>query len=236
MPEHSQLWYIANTDLFTCLSPSDRQEMAVRSRMMAMKKGESLRNSLAPDNHIYLIKEGVVKIVASSQRGKEVILGFLQAGDLLGEAALSDIGPEETDAIAEEEVLLCEFDCDYFHQILARHPELAMSITKWFGLRLQRIQRRFQNLLFATPKERVATALLEISEDFGKRLPQGRVRIGLKLTHQEIAQLIGLTRESVTHVLGDMESEGLIETNKRVITITDTKLLQNLENPHRVRI
>ncbi len=231
----NKLWYIANTDLFACLKPSKRREMGTNARMTRLSKGQSLRENLSPDDHVYLIKEGVVKLVAQAQRDREVILGFLQPGDLVGESAIADTGMEDTDAIAEEDVLLCEFKAEYFQEILSQHAELAMEITKWIGLRFRRFQQRMQNLLFATPKERVATVLLELGEDFGKRFPDGSIRIGIKLTHQEIAQLVGLTRESVTHVFGDLDRDGLVRAEKRMMTILKPDKLKCLESPRMAR-
>ncbi len=229
MPE-SKLWYISNSDLFASLSQEEKMRTMQNSRMFTMKKGESMQQTLAPANNVYLIKEGVVKLVAPCQRGKEIILGFLQMGDLMGRV-IPDDPDEGIDAIAEQDVLLCEIPMPVFEELLSKYPDVALTITKWIGLRFRRIQKRFCSLIFATPKERVANILLELMEDFGRRLVDGQIRLELKLTHKEIAQLVGLTRESVTHVLGEFENEGIIAVLKRQIYLLDLERLRAVEQP-----
>jgi CRP-like cAMP-binding protein len=104
--------------------------------------------------------------------------------------------------------------------LLARRPDVALSVTKLIGFRLRRIENRLKNILFRSNRERTVAVLLELLGSHG-RLADGRWEVGLRLSHQELANLIGATRERVTHTLGRLQKEGLIEINRRRIVVLD---------------
>jgi len=102
-------------------------------------------------------------------------------------------------------------------------PHVSLGITKMIG---KRIERRLRNLLFLSNRDRLTHLLLELAEEYGRRTNEG-VELGVKLSHQELANVIGSTRETVTVVLGELQSEGLVKVGRRRIVLLNSKKLAN---------
>ncbi len=108
--------------------------------------------------------------------------------------------------------------------VIRKYPEIGLGVTKLIGLRRSRIERRLRNLLFRSNRERVIHLLLELSEKYGQFSDQG-IALNIRLSHQEMASIIGSTRETVTVVLGHLQAEGSILIARRRITIRNLKKL-----------
>src|SRR5262249_19696942 len=140
------------------------------------------------------------------------------------ELALVDAKPrgEYAEAAVESHVLVVPRDDLLW--LMEQRPDVALSITKLVCLRRRRIENRLRNILFLSSRERMVHLLLELVEAYGERAGQ-RCEIPLKLTHQELASLIGVTRETVTVVLGRLQFERLIKIHRRRITVLDCNRL-----------
>lgn len=99
-------------------------------------------------------------------------------------------------------------------------PDLTLGITKLIGTRRRRVERRLRNLLFHSNRERLIFLLIELIEQYGRRV-EGGIELSIKLSHQEMANIIGSTRETVTVVLGELQKEGLILIARRRVKILD---------------
>ena len=117
-------------------------------------------------------------------------------------------------------------------ELLAGRSELALPITKLVGLRRQRIERRLKNLLFQSSRERLVHLLLDLEEQFGRETHEG-VQLRLKLSHQDLANLIGTTRETVTGIMGDLKSEGLVQCQRCQIMLTHPARMARIVRRHR---
>ena len=104
-------------------------------------------------------------------------------------------------------------------QLMETHADVALGVTKLMGLRRQRIERRLKSLLFRSNRERLVHLLLELADKYGRRGPEG-VELSIKLSHQELASIIGSTRETVTVVLGELQNEGRVIIRRRQIVLT----------------
>jgi len=98
--------------------------------------------------------------------------------------------------------------------------DVALGVTKLIGLRRRRIENRLRNLLFTSNQQRLNHLLLDLADQFGVAVEDG-IRLGLSLTHQEVANLIGTTRETVTIMLGKMKAEGLVSGKRQSVVLTD---------------
>lgn len=223
------IWYVTRCDLFQVLSEDEKKKLAEKGRLIPVAKGEQVYGEGDPGKTVYLIKEGAVKIVTSTAEGKEIALAYLGEMELFGETALVDDAPREQRAVATIDSCLLAFDIPYIEALMARQPALGLSITKFIGMRLRKIQMRLQHMMFRTPRQRLAALLLELAGDFGQQTgAEGETALKLRITHNEIASLIGVTRESVTYAMGELELEGMIRTEKRRIYVTDTEGLGEL--------
>ena len=223
------LWYIKKSNLFNVVSETEMKKLAETGRMLEVRKGEEIYAEGDPGKTVYLVKQGSVKIVSYTAEGKEITLAYLGEMELFGETALVDAAPREQHAIAAEECCLLVFDVPYIESLMERQPALALSITKFVGMRLRKIQMRLQHLMFRTPRQRLAMLLLELADDFGVKSEDGKaIEIKLRITHQEIASLIGVTRESVTYAMGELELAGLVRGARRRVAVLDASGLAEL--------
>ena len=116
-------------------------------------------------------------------------------------------------------------------QLVEESPTLSLGIAKLFGMRRLRIERRLKYLLFRSNRDRLIHLLLELAERYGKQGEAG-VELKIKLSHQDLASVIGSTRETVTVLLGELQGEGLITLGRRRLAITNLeKLAQCVEQP-----
>jgi CRP-like cAMP-binding protein len=192
-------------------------------------KGSQIYGEGDPGRTVYLVKRGGVKIVVSTAEGKEIALAYLGEMELFGETALVDDAPREQRAVATTDSCLLVFGAPEIEAMMARQPALGLSITKFVGMKLRKIQMRLQHMMFRTPRQRLASLLLELGEDFGEKSgANGEIELKLRITHGEIASLIGVTRETVTYAMGGLELEEMIRTEKRRIFLTDAARLADL--------
>jgi CRP/FNR family cyclic AMP-dependent transcriptional regulator len=166
----------------------------------------------------FMIIEGRVKVTILGDDGREVILTVLGPGDFFGEMALLDNEPRSASAIAAEETqLLCLHRTD-FQNVLADNRALLTSFIKVLTARLRKANQQISTLALLDVYGRVARVILEMAKEEGRRLKDGRIAFR-RATHQEIANRIGTTRETVTRMLKEIERQGLIEIDGREIVL-----------------
>ncbi len=129
-----------------------------------------------------------------------------------------DDSPRDTIAEALDDTYICVIKREDFEALLKRKPDLSFKLTKLIGLRLKRIGTRIEDLVFKDVNTRLANLLLDLSQKYGVKEKEG-IQIGIKITHQEMANLIGSTRETVSMTLGEFKRQGLIDLEGRKILI-----------------
>ncbi len=197
---------------------SDFEAVAQLARTQAVKKRRPIYLPGDPGEAVYLIKTGRIKISNCAQTGKEVTFAILQPGDLFGEVEALDGSRRETFAEALDDAVLGVISRQDFLRHLHEHPALALALTLRMGARLRQLQSRVEDLVFRDVPTRLAYLLHDLGETTG--VPDGPGRpICAKMTHQEMANLIGCSRETVSAVLGQFREQGLIRLGRRSITI-----------------
>jgi CRP-like cAMP-binding protein len=219
------IWFLKRCPLFEGLTPAQRRRLEGRAVLRTFRRGEIIYFPTEPGRSVLLLARGRVKIRSVTPEGKETILAFIDEGELFGELALLDEQPrnEYAEAVGEARVIaLLREDLLW---LMAQRPDVALSLTRLVGLRRRRIENRLRNLLFRPTRERLLSLLQELLEFHGR--PAGSAwEIGLRLSHQELANLIGATRETVTLALGQFQREGLIRVHRRLITVVDRVRLE----------
>ena len=223
----NKLWFLKNIRLFDGISPSDMQEMEKITRMEEVKKRQPLYLTGDPSRNVYLLKRGHVKIANTAPSGKEVTFDILEPGEVFGELDAMEDAPRSTSAETLDDALICVIPRKDFDQYLAMHPNMTIKLTKLIGLRLKKIQSRVEDLVFRDVPARLAHLLSELSKTEGVADKQG-IRLKVKLTHQEMANLIGCSRETVSTTMGQFRDDGLIQMDGRTITIVNEKGLSKL--------
>ena len=223
----NKLWFLKHIRLFDGISPSDMQEMEKITRMEEVKKRQPLYLTGDPSRNVYLLKRGRVKIANTAPSGKEVTFDILEPGEVFGELDAMEDAPRSTSAETLDDALICVIPRKDFDQYLAMHPNVTIKLTKLIGLRLKKIQSRVEDLVFRDVPARLAHLLSELSKTEGVADKQG-IRLKVKLTHQEMANLIGCSRETVSTTMGQFRDDGLIQMDGRTITIVNEKGLSKL--------
>jgi CRP/FNR family transcriptional regulator len=189
------------------------------------KKGEIIYFSSSDVPRIFLLKKGNIKIVAVDENGNETIKDIIQKGDLFGELTLErDIEINEYAKVLSDDVAICSFLLSDFEDLLLRNPSLALSYTKFVGLKMKRIKNSYSNLISKDAKTRLIQFLKDWAEKEGVRTGN-KVVIENFLTQNDIAQIICTSRQTATQLLNEMENFGKLIYNHKEICIPDiTKL------------
>jgi CRP/FNR family cyclic AMP-dependent transcriptional regulator len=211
-------WYIKNCQLFERLSIDKLTRLEQRARVRRFSKGSSIYLPNDEAEGICLLVEGRVKICSSTPDGKQAILAFIEPGELFGELALVDATARDENAEAAADSTVVLLPLDVLQRLMEESPALALGVTKLIGLRRKRIERRLRSLLFRSNRDRLVHLLLDLAEQYGERTAEG-VLLSIKLSHQDLAAVIGATRETVTVLLGQLQLDGLLKVSRQRIVI-----------------
>jgi len=225
--EEERLWYLQRINIFADMTPEEMRRLAERTIMRTYARGGVIARPDDPPETIYLIKEGRVKLSRYSAAGREQILALLERGDIFGERAL--VGAAEAlHCEALEDTLICVLRREDFEDLVRSKPALALRVMKVLAGRLRQVEEAVENLAFRDVPGRLAATLARLAGAYGEPHDGGR-RLALRLTHQDLASMIGATRETVTTVLNRFRDDGLIAVEGRRIVIKDLGRLQELE-------
>jgi CRP-like cAMP-binding protein len=220
----TKLWYLKKCDLFERLTADQADRLERRAFVLTCPRRSLIYSSTEPGQSVMVLASGRVKIKALTPDGKETILAFIEEGEIFGELALLDRRPRGEFAEAIEDCQILVIPREEMLWLLERRPDVSLCVTKLVGLRRRRIENRLTNVLFLPSRERMVRLLLELIDSDGIR--RGNIcEIRPRFSHQDLAGLIGMTREMVTRVLGQLRTEGLIAVRRMRITVTDCKRL-----------
>jgi CRP-like cAMP-binding protein len=166
----------------------------------------------------FMILEGRIKVTILGDDGREVILSLLGAGDFFGEMALLDNEPRSATAIAVEDSELLSLHRNDFQSVLTDNRSIMIGLIKILTARLRRANHQISTLALLDVYGRVARVIVDMAREEGRRLKDGRIAFR-RATHQEIANRIGTTRETVTRMLKDLERQGMIHVEGREIIV-----------------
>jgi len=166
----------------------------------------------------FTILEGRIKVTILGDDGREVILSVLGPGDFFGEMALLDNEPRSATAIAVEESELLSLHRTDFQSVLNENKSITSALIRVLSARLRRANHQISTLALLDVYGRVARVIVDMAREEGKRLRDGRIAFR-RATHQEIANRIGTTRETVTRMLKDLERQGLIHVEGKEIVV-----------------
>lgn len=214
----AQTSLLSRVPIFTSLEEESLRRLAELCRSRAFKRGEVIFHEGDPGNALYLIESGQVKIVLISDEGEETILNVQGPEECLGELALIDAAPRSATAVALERVQVLALYRDDFLALLSRHPPVALAVMSGLAGMIRRLSSQVQDLMLLDARGRVAKKLLDLAEQHGRVTPGG-VRIDLRLTQQELAQMVGLTRVSVNQHLAWFHERGILVTDREGITL-----------------
>jgi CRP-like cAMP-binding protein len=219
-----RIWYLKQCDLLRQLDPEQIREIERQSKLKRFDAGSPIYLPSQPADSVMLVADGLVKICHLTGDGKAATLAFVAPGEMFGELALFEPGQRGEYCEAVEATTLVRIPREAIQDLMQNTLDVALKVTKLVGLRRRRIENRLRNLLFTSNQERLTHLLLDLAEQFGTAAEEG-IRLRLKLSHQELASLIGTTRETVTILLGKMKNAGLVTGRRQNVILTDVTRL-----------
>ena len=192
------------------------------SRAIELARHANAYTSGDPDDMVYFIKSGQIKLMITSAEGKECILAIHGAGDVFGEMCVSGLGRVET-ATAMKATTLKQVPCAQFFDRLNR-DSLMQGFVSYLAVRIADQHQVIANLVTVDSEQRLGQTLLQLARTMGKKDPRS-IRIELKITHEELSEMVGTTRPRISLFMQRFSNLGLIETNEdHFLVIKETKL------------
>lgn len=167
---------------------------------------------------LFIISSGQVKVSIVSEDGREVILSLLGTGSVFGELSLLDGKPRSANVVATENTDLYMLRRSDFLQLVYKVPQIAVGLLAELAARLRKTDRKIGGLALLDVTSRISETLLQLADEHGTETDDG-VLLKSRPTHQQIANMSGTTRETVSRVLKRLEKQGYISTEGRTITI-----------------
>jgi CRP/FNR family transcriptional regulator len=229
MPAEDKMLLIRNYDLWCHLSDQDLKELNIEHHFIEVPKGEYIYFEAYNHNKLYFLKVGYIRIGYIDAEGNEKIKEIIQKGELFGQVTLerSNLHGEFAQAY-KQDVSICAFNIDDFEKLLKKRPDLALRYSKQVCAKLRNIENRLLNLLNKDVKTRLIHFLWQLVEQkLGENLPEGFC-IPNYLKHEDIANLIGSSRQTVTTMINELETEGILSYNRQQICFLNVKKLQKL--------
>lgn len=169
-------------------------------------------------NELFFVKKGKLKLYKVNEAGKQLTVGILSEGNMFGELESLSLGTKQVFIETIEDSLICSMSESQFQALLLRHPQLALKFLRALSDRLNESERLIEQLTLRDLRGKIVYMLVVLGTRFG--VPQGEyVRIDLPLSHQEIANMIGATREAVSTVIRDLAEEGIVKTGRLSVQI-----------------
>ena len=216
MPEtKTKLWYLAQVNLFRDLPEDILKQIAETSNMRSFEKGRYILTPHDEGELIYFLKEGEVEVYESTAEGKKMIIDILKPGDIFGyESIASDSGDAVREQFikANKDVVLCIMPKSDFLALLEKKPELALRMIRELSGRLATTESRLRAAAFSNSETRVLQELERLYVQYGEE-KEGKRMLTRKFTHEELANLVGTTRETVTRTLARLEKAGRVSVS-----------------------
>ena len=214
----SNVTYLRQVSIFDCLGDAEIESLAEMTFSRTFDKGQFIILAEESGDTLFIIRSGQVRVSLIHEDGKEFVLSLLGEGEVFGELSLLDNRPRSanvTAVVATELMMLTRAD---FFRLIERVPQIAVSLLEELSSRLRRTGDQVEGLALFDVHHRVASTLLRMAEDGGQTSPEGFL-IRRRPTHQELANMAGTTRETVTRALKQLQDEGYIRVSGRQILI-----------------
>jgi CRP/FNR family cyclic AMP-dependent transcriptional regulator len=211
--------------LFAGLDDASWESLRTRLKESDHQRGEAIFTEGDAGGELHVILSGKVKISRAATDGRENLLAVLGPGDLFGELSLFNPGPRTATAAAVTDAQLATFAHDDLRPLIVEQPDIAAELLRVLAERLRQTNDAMADLVFTDVPGRVAKALLSLAERFGETDDDG-VRVHHDLTQEELAQLVGASRETVNKALSDFASRGWLRVDARSVVLMDIERLR----------
>lgn len=227
----SSLSSVAPLDFLAKLSAKHRAELKAIARPCSFAKNNLIFGAGSPGRDVFVLVEGRVKIYQLSDSGRKVILWFCFPGELFGLAEMAHVRPREVFAQACTESCVLVVDEKEFKSFLAAHSGASMLVIELLATRLRVAGEMLLNVSSDNVMTRLIKLITRLNTVYGKRL-EHESYLDIHLTHQDMADMIGASRQTVTMTLGLLRRKGVLRIENHRLHIPDVELLETITTDH----
>lgn len=225
MTNTAALWYFESVNLYKILCPHKVKRMSETHLFLDFKRDQFIYLPDETASHIYMIAKGRVKIGHYLENGDEVISAILTEGEIFGELAMAGEDKRRDFARAMDNATICPLTTAQLKDLMYDNKELSFKILKLIGLRIMKLERKLELLVFKDARTRVVEFLKDTAAWKGVKVGF-ETMIPTKLTHKDIGSLTGTSRQTVTTILNELKEKNLINFNRKQILIRDLDKLE----------
>jgi CRP/FNR family transcriptional regulator, cyclic AMP receptor protein len=216
---------LGNMRLFSSLSSMELQQIGRKIKIKSLRKGEVVLNEEDTNEYMYIILTGKVKVVRTTRGGKEIILAMHRSGESFGELSLIDTKTVPAVVLAAEHSTVAIIARKDFYSMISAHRKVLDSLLQILCSRLRDSWGRIQLLSFNNASQRIRMLLVQMANECGRGTAEGTL-LNTRLTHQDIADMTGVARETATRILDKLHRDGVIKVVKGKITLLEHDLLE----------
>ena len=215
---------VRRAPLFAALDDQTAEQLISTMSPSRLERGDILFHEGDQGDRLYVIGEGKIKLGRTSSDGRENLLAILGPGEMFGELSLFDPGPRTATATAVAETQVVSMGHEQLKEFLSTRPGVATALLAALARRLRRTNEVLADLVFTDVPGRVAKALLDLADRFGEEQEDG-LQVHHDLTQEELAQLVGASRETVNKALADFAARGWLQLSAKSVLILDPERL-----------
>ncbi|MGW8956427.1 Crp/Fnr family transcriptional regulator [Paenibacillus sp. NPDC055715] len=222
----NSIQYLSQFNLLHSLSLEDLIEMDQMTSITTIPKNTFIQTPDSFSEGLYFVKKGKVRLYKLNADGKQFTLDILSEGNVFGDMDIISLGTRDMYIETIEECDICLMDKNRFEHFLLQHPRFMMNLIKVLSDRISGMSRLAQHLALGNLQDKILYVLIKLSDQFALQSQDEYYKINFPLSHQEIAHLVGATREAVTATLQELVKEKVIKTGFKTIYIHREKLLE----------
>lgn len=219
--------FLKRVPLFSELNEDERTRLAEIATERRYARKQLVFMEGEPREAVYFICSGSVKIFKVDEDGDEQVINLLKEGEMFPHIGFFDDGPYPASAEVIQEATLLNIRLDDFERIILESPQIAMKLMRIMGRKMMALQQRLQELISDDVYERVVHNLLRLAEESGKQKGESVV-IEMPITNQDLANMVGTSRESINRILNGLKREKLLKLGRKSITILDIRRLRDM--------
>lgn len=218
-----QVWALHRSELFASLPTAQLQRLAAAARSRSLEPREEFL--VCDETHVYVVETGGVKVVRETMDGRRLIEAVVESGGFFG--GLTENPPEHHMVEALESTSLLQLPRDVLWTHIQENPRLALVVIQALDARQRKLSRRVASLVFKSVEMRVVEAILEMCKEYPDRCQHG-LAVDVRLSQQDLADLVGASRESVSRVMSQMQKRDYVFRHGKVLCIASIERLERL--------
>lgn len=215
-----KLFLLSQISLLDELPMEELQIIDEMSEMKPLKKGSLIFSPGKPIEALFLLKKGQVRLYKINQSGKQFTVDILVDGNIFGETSTLSLTDDDTYAEAMTDTYLCMISKSEFETFIEKNPKIAIKLINILSTRLKELYSLSEKIALGDVRYRIIYLLLKLSEKTGKRKNEWQT-IEMKITHQDVANMVGSTRETTSAIMSQLKKEGYIKKTLRLAVHVD---------------